>query len=70
MSKDFDDRNRGQVWKNEKKSSDKHPDFTGSLNVDGKGILGVRLETEGRRQPAFPCPVLRSQAQGRPRAQA
>jgi hypothetical protein len=34
--KKFDDRNRGSIWKNEKKESEKHPDFTGSLNVDGK----------------------------------
>lgn len=36
MAKNFDDRNRGSIWKNEKKETDKHPDFTGSLNVDGK----------------------------------
>ena len=36
MSKDFDNTNRGSIWKNEKKETDKHPDFTGSLNVDGK----------------------------------
>ena len=29
----FDDRNRGSIWKNEKKETDKHPDFTGSQNV-------------------------------------
>lgn len=33
---DYDDKNRGSIWKNEKKTTDKHPDFTGSLNVDGK----------------------------------
>lgn len=27
--------NRGAIWKNPKKTTDKHPDFTGSLNVDG-----------------------------------
>lgn len=32
---DFDNTNRGSIWKNEKKESDKHPDFTGSLNVNG-----------------------------------
>jgi hypothetical protein len=34
--KDFDNTNRGSIWRNEKKETDKHPDFTGSLNVDGK----------------------------------
>lgn len=33
--KEFDNTNRGSIWKNEKKETDKHPDFTGSLNVDG-----------------------------------
>jgi hypothetical protein len=30
-----DNTNRGAVWKNRKKEQDTHPDFTGSLNVDG-----------------------------------
>ena len=36
MAGQYDDRNRGSIWKNEKKETDKHPDFTGSLNVDGR----------------------------------
>ena len=31
----YDNTNRGAIWKNEKKETDKHPDFTGSINVDG-----------------------------------
>jgi hypothetical protein len=31
----FDNTNRGSIRKNDKKSTDKHPDFTGELNVDG-----------------------------------
>ena len=31
----YDNTNRGSVWKNERKTTDKHPDFTGSANVDG-----------------------------------
>lgn len=33
---DYDNTNRGSIWKNEKKETEKHPDFTGSLNVEGK----------------------------------
>jgi len=32
---EYDNTNRGSIWKNDKKETDKHPDFTGSLNVDG-----------------------------------
>jgi len=32
---EYDNKNRGQIWKNDKKETEKHPDFTGSLNVDG-----------------------------------
>lgn len=32
---EFDNTNRGSIWKNDKKETDKHPDFTGSLNVGG-----------------------------------
>lgn len=28
--------NRGGLWKNEDKLSDKHPDFKGNITVDGK----------------------------------
>ena len=32
----FDNTNRGSLFKNEKKTEEKHPDLNGSLNVDGK----------------------------------
>jgi len=35
MAQDYDNTNRGSIWKNEKKESETHPDFTGSLNVNG-----------------------------------
>ncbi len=33
---EYDNTNRGSIWKNEKKETDSHPDFTGSLNVEGR----------------------------------
>jgi hypothetical protein len=32
----FDKTNRGSIWPNKRKDKDTHPDFTGSINVDGK----------------------------------
>ena len=36
MMADYDNTNRGAIFKNDKKETEKHPDFTGSLNVEGK----------------------------------
>lgn len=32
----YDNTNRGAIWRNDKKEKDSHPDFKGSLNIDGK----------------------------------
>ena len=32
----YDNTNRGQIWKNDKKETENHPDFKGSINIDGK----------------------------------
>ena len=33
---EFDNTNKGSVWKNDKRASDRHPHFRGSINVEGK----------------------------------
>lgn len=70
MSKQFDDRNRGSIWKNEKKTTDKHPDFTGSLNVDGKDYwvsAWKRKPDAAERAPALTFSV--KLKDGKPRQQ-
>jgi len=32
----YDNTNRGQIWPNDKKEKDTHPDFKGSVNIEGK----------------------------------
>jgi hypothetical protein len=32
---EYDNNNRGSIWKNEKKVTDKHPDFTGKATIVG-----------------------------------
>jgi uncharacterized protein (DUF736 family) len=35
MSQQFDDSNRGALFKNDRKETEKHPDYKGSINVAG-----------------------------------
>lgn len=32
---EYDNTNRGAIWKNDDKQSEKHPDFKGSINIEG-----------------------------------
>lgn len=31
----YDNTNKGSIWRNDRKQTDKHPDFNGTLNVEG-----------------------------------
>ena len=32
---EYDDTNKGAIWKNDRKEAETHPDYTGSINIDG-----------------------------------
>lgn len=65
---EYDNTNTGAIFRNEKKAEDKHPDYTGSLDVngvphyldgwirhkkDGSGsFLSVRIKPKGQSQPS------------------
>lgn len=36
MSQQYDNTNRGALFKNDRKETDNHPDLSGKINVDGK----------------------------------
>ena len=33
---EYDNNNRGALWNNDRKQTDKHPDLSGSIMIDGK----------------------------------
>jgi len=37
---EYDNNNRGALWNNDRKQSDKHPDLSGSIMIDGKEYEG------------------------------
>ena len=50
---DYDNTNRGILGRNDRKTLDTHPDFSGSINVDGKdywlsGWVKERKDGSGR----------------------
>jgi hypothetical protein len=53
---EYSNTNRGSIWKNDKKEKDTNPDFTGSLNVDGREYwvsAWKRKDGAGPKSPAL-----------------
>ena len=49
MSKEFDNTNSGALFRNERKETDKHPDYRGEINVDGTDYwISAWLKTSGK----------------------
>jgi len=52
---DFDNTNRGSIWKNDKKTTENHPDFTGSINVEGKEFWVSAWKRKADANPKAPA---------------
>lgn len=49
MSKQYDDTNRGVLFKNDRKQKDTHPDYQGKINVEGKEFKLAAWLREGKK---------------------
>jgi len=66
---EYDRTNRGAIWKNRDKKEDKHPDFKGSLNVDGVDYwvsAWKRKEDEPNNRPALSFSIKPKEEQAKP----
>lgn len=57
QNSDYDNTNRGILFENDRKRSDKHPDFRGSINVDGRDYWLSGWEKETKKGPALSLSV-------------
>ena len=72
----YDNTNSGMLARNDRKETDKHPDFKGSINVDGKEYwlsAWVREGKEGGKMEGrkyFSLSVSPKDAETKPKAQS
>ena len=66
MSQEYDNTDRGVLFKNEKKTSDKHPDYTGSINVGGEEFWLSAWIKEGKKGKFMSLSVQPKEEQKKP----
>jgi uncharacterized protein (DUF736 family) len=70
MSKQYDNTNRGVLFKNEQKKTDKHPDYSGNLNVDGVEFFldaWIKEAESGRKFMSLSVKLKERQGQSAPK---
>lgn len=68
MAQQYDNTNRGVLFKNDRKERDNQPDYTGSLNVDGVDHFLDAWIKEGRNGKFMSVSVKRKDRQSAPSA--
>ncbi len=64
---EYSDENRGVLFKNDKKESEKHPDYTGRINVGGKEMRLAAWIKEGQKGKFMSLMVSEFQKQEAPK---
>ena len=65
----YDNTNRGQIWRNENKERDTHPDFKGSVDVEGVEYwvsAWKRKEGANPKAPALSFSIQKKEARQEP----
>lgn len=66
----YDNTNRGALWRNENRESDRHPNLKGELNVDGVEYwVSAWTSNEGGRKPVVSFSIKRKDSQRAPNPQ-
>ena len=64
---EYDNTNRGALWKNDRRETEKHPNLTGSLNVEGVEYwVSAWTSKEGGNKPLVSFSIKRKDSQRAP----
>lgn len=61
MKKDYNNTNRGALFYNDRKTTDNHPDRTGTINIDGVEYWLSAWDKEGQKGPYISLSVKRKE---------